>query len=76
MSYKSPMHYSPEELDAAALCDLEIDAIQSEHQAKEGPFYPERGITKKMLLNYAKKCRDKITKYKKGGAHKAIMAGE
>ncbi len=40
--------------------DLEIDAECAEEQAENGPYYPERGITKESLLAYAKECREKM----------------
>lgn len=57
MSYKRPHHYTPEELSAAWKVDLLNDAKYSEKQAAEGPFYPEKGITKESLLDYAANCR-------------------
>jgi len=50
-------HYTGQELKDAAIADLINDAVQAEDQAENGPFYPERGITKESLLAYAKKCR-------------------
>lgn len=40
----------------AEIDDLLIDAYHAERQAKTGPYYPERGITKDMLILYAAKC--------------------
>lgn len=57
MSYKRPRHYTPDELSAAWKADLLNDAECSEKQAESGPFYPEKGITKENLLDYAAKCR-------------------
>ncbi len=67
------MTYTASQLDLAALQDLAADACSSERQAYEGPFYPERGITRESLLAYAAKCRAKIERYADGGAHKAVL---
>jgi hypothetical protein len=67
--------YTPAELDHYALQDLISDAEQSEHQAEHGPFYPENGVTREMCLAYAARCRAAIERYKDGGAHKAVLAG-
>jgi len=75
MSYTQKYHYTPEELDQAALRDLLSDAENSECQAQNGPYYPERGITKESLHAYAIECLQKAERYRKGGAHKAILAG-
>lgn len=40
----------------AEIDDLLIDADHAERQAKSGPFYPERGITRDTLILYAAKC--------------------
>ncbi len=40
----------------AEIDDLLIDADYAERQAKNGPFYPERGITRDTLIMYAAKC--------------------
>ena len=50
--------YTPEELAEAWKMDLINDAICSERQAENGPFYPERGITRETCLQYAAKCRE------------------
>lgn len=57
MRYKKPHHYTPEELTGHWKSDLLNDAKYSEKQAAEGPFYPEKGITRESLLDYAAKCR-------------------
>lgn len=62
-------------LDNAALADLLADARNAEQQAKEGPFYPDRGITADSLRAYAAKCRAQAEQYKSGGAHAAVLAG-
>jgi hypothetical protein len=59
MTCKKPHHYSPEELAAAWKADLLNDAKCSEEQAANGPYYPEKGITKETLLKYAADCRQK-----------------
>lgn len=68
------MKPSIETLDAAALQDLENDTRCAEEQANEGPFYPDRGITRETLLAYAAKCRQQVTQYANGGAHKAVLS--
>lgn len=65
-----------EELDRDALRDLISDAEQSERQAAEGPYFPERGITREELLAYAARCRTAIERLKDGGAHAAVLAGK
>lgn len=71
------MHrYSADELDAFARQDLLSDAAQSEAQAENGPYYPERGITKETLLAYAARCRAAAERYTDGGAHVAVLAGK
>ena len=50
-------HYTGQELKDAYIADLINDAVKAEDQAENGPFYPDRGITKESLLSYAKKCR-------------------
>lgn len=67
-------HYTPEQLDDAALRDLVNDAECADRQAVEGPFYPERGITAESLIAYAANCRLQVTKYANGGAHVALVA--
>lgn len=74
--YSPRVHYTPEQLDAAALADLLSDAEQSERQAAEGPYYPERGITADSLRAYAAKCRAQADRYKAGGAHNATIKPE
>lgn len=75
MTYVPKQHYTPEQLDSAAMADLIHDAELAEQQATEGPFYPERDITAESLLAYAADCRAKAAKYVGGGLHKAIMQG-
>lgn len=65
--------YTDEQLDDAALRDLINDAECSERQADNGPFYPERNITRESLLAYAVKCRDSAEMYCHGGAHRAVL---
>lgn len=62
-----------QDLDKAALSDLENDAIKAEHQAQHGPFYPERGINRESLLAYAESCRAQMARYRDGGAHNALL---
>lgn len=57
MSYQRPKYYTPEELAAAWQADLLNDAKCSEEQAVNGPYYPEKGLTRETLLEYAAKCR-------------------
>jgi hypothetical protein len=76
MGYTPKANYTPEELDNAALWDLLNDAKNAEEQAANGPFYPEKNITKESLTAYAAKCREDAEKFKDGGAHKAILTGK
>lgn len=69
------MKYTESQLDQHALADLIADANAAERQANEGPFYPDRGITRENLLSYAKECRKAASKYAQGGAHEAVLAG-
>ncbi len=57
--YRPAKRYSPEELVEALRLDYLADAEHSERQAVDGPFYPERGITRESLLAYAADCRRK-----------------
>jgi hypothetical protein len=59
--YTPPVHCTAEELAAAARADLLSDAEHAERQAVDGPYYPERGITRKSLLAYAAECRSKAS---------------
>ena len=68
------MHYTPAELDAMAILDWIANAESSERQAEQGPFYPDRGITRDSCLAYATSCRAKAELYKDGGAHRAMLA--
>lgn len=69
-------NYTRDQLDQFALDDLRIDAEGSERQAVEGPFFPERGITKESLLAHAGKYRRIIARYAGGGAHHAVVTGK
>jgi hypothetical protein len=71
--YVPRMHYTSAELDALALADWINDAEHSERQAAEGPFYPDKGITRESCLAYAASCRTKAEQYKDGGAHRAML---
>ena len=51
------VHYTRKQLEDFLVRDLLNDAEQSEKQAETGPFFPERGITKESLLDYAAECR-------------------
>jgi hypothetical protein len=62
-------HYTPTELDEASIADLLNDAFQCERQAKKGPYYPEKGITKESLLSYAAHCKEAAFKFKSGTAY-------
>lgn len=52
--------YTPAQLESAWHSDLRTDAECSEQQAENGPFYPEKGITRESLLAYASECRAKL----------------
>lgn len=69
-------HYTPSELDDLALLDLVVDAECSERQAAEGPYYPDKGITRESLLEYAAKARRSISAHQHGGAHNAVLRSE
>lgn len=62
MPYTPPHKYTADELQDAAKADLLADAVSAEHQAKNGPFYPERDITPEFLRAYAKRCRAEAAK--------------
>ena len=68
------MHYTPAELDAMAILDWLADAESSERQAEQGPFFPDKGITRESCLAYAASCREKAERFKFGGAHKEMLA--
>lgn len=55
--YKSPAHPTWVSQKDDWVLDLEVDIRCAERQAEQGPFYPERGITRESLLAYAEKCR-------------------
>jgi hypothetical protein len=74
MTYTRRTHYTPAELDSFALRDLLSDAEQSEAQAINGPFFPDRDITAESLRAYAAECRAKAARYTDGGAHAAVLA--
>ena len=57
MTYKPKTDYTESELLSALIQDLVTDAESAELQAETGPFYPERGITRESLLQYAAECR-------------------
>jgi len=67
------MKQTPAELDKAALRDLLVDAETAEQQADNGPFYPERGITRESLLAYAARCRRELDQFAAGGAHAYVL---
>jgi hypothetical protein len=69
------MKYTQTDLDSHAIADLIADANAAERQANEGPFYPDRGITRENLISYAKECRQSAAKYSQGGAHEAVLKG-
>lgn len=52
-------YYTPEQLADAWKSDLLNDARCATEQAFEGPFYPERGITRESLLACAAECLQK-----------------
>jgi hypothetical protein len=75
MGYTPPKHYTQKELDDCAIADLLNDARCSREQAKNGPFFPEKGITADALISWAETYEKAAKIYVKGGAHKAILAG-
>jgi hypothetical protein len=58
--YVPPVHYSQADQIQMIKDDLLRDAICSEDQAQNGPYYPDKGITKESLLQYAAECRAQI----------------
>lgn len=74
MIYTKKHHYTMEELDAAAMADVIRDAEFAERQAINGPYYPERGISRESLLAYGAKCRIEAERFKSGGMHRALLA--
>jgi hypothetical protein len=60
--YIPPVRYSEAEQVSAIKADLLRDAHYSEEQAANGPYYPDRGITKESLLAYAADCRTTAAK--------------
>lgn len=73
MTYIKREHYSISELDRFALDDLIIDLENALKQAANGPYFPEKGITKESLRAYAEKCRKDIERYSGGGAHAGLV---
>jgi hypothetical protein len=73
--YVPPVKYTDKQLDDYAMDDIRADAEQSEHQAANGPFWPDRGISRESCLAYAAECRAKLVKYAAGGAHRAALNG-
>lgn len=61
-AYKPRAHYSDKELAEASFADQINDAIFAEKQAEEGPFFPDKGITRETLLKYAAECRENAKK--------------
>jgi len=53
-------HYTAKELNDFAHQDVLNDAIHAEEQAENGPYYPDKGITKESLLEFAKECREEL----------------
>lgn len=74
--YVAPVKYTEDELDQAALADLETDIRCAEDQARNGPYYPEKGLTREGLTEYAAKCRAKLERLKAGGAHKDALKAQ
>jgi hypothetical protein len=60
-------------LDRDARADLLSDARAARLQARQGPFYPERGITAESLLAYAQRCRKAA---RAGNCHAKVLAGD
>lgn len=52
--------YMSKEMADAMLDDLRSDIDFAVRQAKDGPYYPEKGITRESLLEYAELCRQQI----------------
>jgi hypothetical protein len=47
------MKYTTEQLAEAWRADLMSDARSNRDQAENGPYYPDRGITRENLLKWA-----------------------
>jgi len=60
MPYQKPVKYTDAQLLSAKIADLQADIDFAEKQAVNGPFYPEKGITKESLSNYANECRKEL----------------
>lgn len=60
--YKPPVKYTKAELEEARVADLLVDARCAEEQAEQGPYYPDRDITRESLLKYAAECRAKASR--------------
>lgn len=67
-AYVPRQHYTPAELDSAALADWINDAECSERHAAQWT-----GQRRDELLSYAAECRAKAEQYKDGGAHKEML---
>jgi len=59
---KPKREYSEEELKVMEILDLLVDARASIRQSREGPFYPEKNITRATCLEYAERCITKAIK--------------
>jgi len=70
--YQKPHKYTRKELESLLVDDLMRDADSAERQAVTGPFYPEKGITKESLMDYANECREKATPRNKSKTLSAI----
>jgi len=54
---KTRTRYTDAQLLQFSIDDQLRDAAAAERQAAEGPFYPDRDITRESLLAYAAECR-------------------
>ena len=57
MAYNKPHHYARQELIDGWKEDMLAEIEFAQNQAKNGPHFPERGITKESLLKYVAECR-------------------
>jgi len=42
------------------VADLQSEIENATTQAEQGPYFPERGITKESLLSYAESCKAQL----------------
>ena len=55
-------HYTDEQLADFWRKDLLVDADCARRQAASGPFYPDKGISRQSLLDYAQECEQRAAR--------------